>query len=71
MLIEMAAGLWLGDIEDAHYLEALTATGISAVFNITSNLPFAEGSAFAVQQRVAVEDDNDLKQMKKLTVALP
>jgi Dual specificity phosphatase, catalytic domain len=68
MLIEMAPGLWLGDIDDAHDSEALNATGISAVFNITTNLPFAEGSTFVVQQRVAVEDDNDLK---KLTVALP
>jgi predicted protein tyrosine phosphatase len=71
MLIEMAPGLWLGDIDDAHDFAALNATGISAVFNITTNLPFVEGSAFVVQQRIAVEDDNDLKQMKKLTAALP
>eukprot|EP00953_Heterococcus_sp_UTEX-ZZ885_P009451 5563-Heterococcus_DN1.PRE.2 len=61
----MAPGLWLGDIDDAHDFAALNATGISAVFSITTNLPFVEGSAFVVQQRIAVEDDNDLKQMEK------
>jgi hypothetical protein len=57
--------------DDAHGLEALNAAGISALFIITTHLPLHKTvPCLAVQQRIAVEDDDDTKQMRKL-ISLP